>query len=98
MTDAEEITLEETSTGGRYVIKLSDGAEAYMTFQNLNTDTIIVDHTFVPNQFRGRNLALKLVKRGISDARANGIKIVPQCSYVATQFRRHPDWSDLLAE
>jgi len=98
MTKSEEITLEDTSTGGRYVINLPNGAEAYMTFRNRDVDTIIIDHTFVPDQFRGRNLAQKLVMRGISDARAKGLKIVPQCSYVAAQFRRHSDWSDLLAQ
>ena len=27
-----------------------------------------------------------------------GTKIVPLCSYVVAQFRRHPEWSGLLAE
>ena len=41
--------------------------------------------------------ALKLVEQVITDAQAAGIKIVPLCSYVDAQFRRHPEWADLLA-
>jgi predicted GNAT family acetyltransferase len=47
---------------------------------------------------RGRGVAQFLVEALIADAREQGFRIVPQCSYVAVQFRRHPEWVDLLAE
>jgi predicted GNAT family acetyltransferase len=34
----------------------------------------------------------------VADARAQGFTIVPQCPYVAAQFRKHPEWADLLAD
>jgi predicted GNAT family acetyltransferase len=43
-------------------------------------------------------VAQLLVEALIADAREQGFRIVPQCSYVAAQFRRHPDWADWLAE
>jgi predicted GNAT family acetyltransferase len=58
---------------------------------------LAIDHTFVPPSHRGRNLAERLVTTGVADARLEGSKIHPYCSYVAAQFRRHPEWSDLLA-
>lgn len=98
MSDSPEIIRENTPDGGRYVMRMQDGTKAIMTFRNRDADTIIIDHTIVPDQFRGHGLAALLVKRGISDARASGTKIVPQCSYVAAQFRRHSEWTDLLAD
>jgi predicted GNAT family acetyltransferase len=46
---------------------------------------------------RGQGVAQVLVEALVADARAQGFKIVPQCSYVAALFRRHPEWADLLA-
>ena len=33
----------------------------------------------------------------IRDARASGFKIVPICPYVLAQYRKHPEWSDVMA-
>ena len=46
---------------------------------------------------RGRGIAGKLVEALIDDARSEGFKIIPSCSYVAAQFKRHPEWVDLRA-
>ena len=45
----------------------------------------------------GRGVAAKLVEALIADARAEGFRIVPACSYVAAAFARHPEWADLRA-
>jgi len=57
----------------------------------------VVGQTLVPRAFEGRGIAARLVEALIADARAQGFRIEPQCSYVAVQFRRHPEWADLLA-
>ncbi|TPE50435.1 GNAT family N-acetyltransferase [Amaricoccus solimangrovi] len=89
------ITLEENDTRGRYVYHL-DGAEAELTFSKAG-DLWIVDHTGVPRAFEGRGVGAALARRAVADARLAGRKIVPLCSFVAAQFRRHPDWSDVLS-
>ena len=30
--------------------------------------------------------------------RGLGLKVRPECSYAVIQFKRHPEWSDLLAQ
>jgi len=55
------------------------------------------EHTLVPPEIGGRGVAGKLVEALIADARVQGFRIDPQCSYVAAQFKRHPEWADLHA-
>ena len=33
----------------------------------------------------------------VEDARAEGRRILPLCTFAAAQFRRNPDWQDVLA-
>jgi predicted GNAT family acetyltransferase len=91
------VEREDGPTRGRYFIKLSPDAEAEMTFRKADNNTIVVDHTGVPPAFEGRGIAAKLVNKMIQDARKDGFKITPLCSYVVAQFRRHPEWADLHA-
>lgn len=95
MSDTE-ITLEETSSKGRYVLRAASGEEAEMTFSKVGDSQIIIDHTGVPDAFRGQGVGLKLVTRAVEDARAAGKTIIPLCPFAASQFRRHPEWADLL--
>lgn len=97
MPDELPVEREYTVTGGRYFVRLEDGSEAEMTYRQLDPRTISADHTGVPPQHRNRGIALQLVEAAIADARRDGFRIMPQCSYVAAQFRRHPEWSDLRA-
>ena len=46
---------------------------------------------------RGTGAAMALVEHMIGDARAGGFKIVPVCPYVLAQYRKHPEWSDVMA-
>lgn len=57
----------------------------------------VVEHTLVPPRLEGRGIAAQLVAALIQDARAQGFLVDPQCSYVAVQFQRHPEWADLKA-
>lgn len=97
MSDELPVEHEEANGRGRYVVYLPDGSEAEMTYRRQDAGTIVADHTGVPPQHRNLGLALRLVEAAIADARATGSRIVPACSYVVAQFRRHPEWADLRA-
>jgi predicted GNAT family acetyltransferase len=93
--DPDAITLEETETKGRYVYR-EGGNAAEMTFSKAGAGLIIIDHTEGPAAFRGMGVGQALVARGVADARAAGKHILPLCPFAAAQFRRHPEWRDLL--
>lgn len=96
MSDDIAIALEDRGDKGRYVLKGPDGAEAELTFNKVGARQIIIDHTGVPDAFRGQGVGARLVARAVEDARAAGKTVIPLCPFAAAQFRRHPEWSDVL--
>ncbi len=60
-------------------------------------DARVATHTLVPPEIGGRGVAAKLVDALIADARKQGFRVDPACSYVEDAFNRHPDWADLRA-
>lgn len=90
------IQLEETGSKGRYFLRGPDGAEAEMTFSKAGEHMFIIDHTEVPEVFRGQGAGLRLVTRAVEDARATGKKIIPLCPFANAQFKKHAEWGDVL--
>jgi predicted GNAT family acetyltransferase len=93
--DPAEIAVEEGGSKGRYVYRSGEDV-AEMTFSKAGARLVIIDHTEVPAAFRGQGVGQALVARGVADARAAGKKILPLCPFAAAQFRRHPEWADVL--
>ncbi|WP_375228353.1 GNAT family N-acetyltransferase [Roseobacter sp. S98] len=87
------IRREQDGTKGRYVL-VSDGHEADLTYSVLSAQTVIADHTGVPDALRGTGAGVALVSRLVEDARSEGFRIVPLCPFVNAQRRRHPEWAD----
>ncbi|MEM1314410.1 MAG: GNAT family N-acetyltransferase [Pseudomonadota bacterium] len=90
------IQFDDQGSKGRYVLAGEGGAEAEMTFSRASPTLIIIDHTGVPDAMRGTGAGLALVTRAVEDARAGGWKILPLCPFAASQFKRRPDWADVL--
>ena len=67
-----------------------------MTFSRANAKLIIIDHTEVADGLRGLGVGQAMVLRAVEDARAAGAQILPLCPFAAAQFRRHPEWADVL--
>lgn len=93
--EPSEVELEDAGAKGRYVWR-AEGHEAEMTFTRAGEKLIIIDHTGVPEALGGRGVGVALVTRAVQDARAAGVRILPLCTFAAAQFRKHPDWDDVL--
>lgn len=94
--DLASIRFEDRGNKGRYFIEAPDGEVAEMTFTKVGERQLIIDHTGVPDAFRGQGVGLRLVARAVEDARAAGKTVIPLCPFAAAQFRRHPEWQDVL--
>jgi predicted GNAT family acetyltransferase len=92
MSQEITITHSESKSRGHYEARV-EGREGSgeLTYSRVSPTKIIADHTGVDDSLRGTGIARALVDRLVADARTDGIRIVPQCSYVVAQFRRNPD-------
>jgi predicted GNAT family acetyltransferase len=79
----------------RFVVVV-EGEEAELTYSQ-GDGVIVVTHTGVPPRIAGRGVAADLVRAALEFARAEDLKVIPACSYVAAYFKRHPQEADLLA-
>jgi predicted GNAT family acetyltransferase len=94
-TPDDQIHRQRGESKGSYSYS-ADGHTAELTYSRLGAARIIIDHTGVPDAFRGQGVGAALVARAVADARAEGVKITPLCPFAAAQFRRNPDWHDVL--
>ncbi len=74
-----------------------EGKMAFLAWEERASGELVFNHTFVPPELRGRNLAAILTEHALDDARAQGRKVVPQCSYVAAYMERNRNYDDLRA-
>lgn len=99
MSDKKALAIqtEDGQSGGRYFVVIN-GYEAEMTFSRLSPQTIIVDHTGVPDALSGQGIAFALAEFAIAAARAGGWKIIPLCPYMRAQSLKHPEWADAIRQ
>ena len=91
------ITRQGDATSGEYRAHFAGIAQTGLLQWTQSGAVRSADHTLVPPELRGRGIAGRLVDALIADAREQGFRIRPACSYVAAAFENHPEWADLKA-
>ena len=87
-------TLVDNAAEKRYELDLGDGMA--LAEYVLGHGLIELTHTEVPPKYEGRGIGKELVQGVLEDIRRKKLKVVPQCPFVATYIRRHPEWTDLV--
>jgi predicted GNAT family acetyltransferase len=57
---------------------------------------IIFTHTGVPAALEGQGIGSHLARAGLEHARAEGLRVVPLCSFIAGYIHKHAEYQDLL--
>ncbi len=74
----------------------SGGAVAFVEYERAGGGRIALLHTEVPEALSGQGVGSKLVRGTLDAVRAEGLKVVPRCEFVAAYVERHPEYRDLL--
>ncbi|HYE54219.1 MAG TPA: GNAT family N-acetyltransferase [Chitinophagaceae bacterium] len=90
------IQQKEVRGKGKFYV-VQEGRElAEMAYTMPSPDKMIIEHTEVNDELRGRNVGAQMVKQAVEYARSNNIKIIPLCPFAKSVFDRVPDIQDVL--
>ena len=92
--DFEHITVRDNQDERRYEAQVGE-ALATLYYDRMD-DRITLIHTEVPPALEGHGIAGKLARFALDDARARGLTVIPDCSYIQSYLRRHPADLDLI--
>lgn len=73
-----------------------DGAPAGFAEYRRHPGAMVLTHTVVNPARRGQGLAGRLARAALDAARDEGLRVVPQCPYIADYIRKHPEYADLV--
>jgi hypothetical protein len=72
------------------------GELAVITYRR-SPGVISLDHTGVPVPIEGHGVAAKLTRAALDFARAESLRVVPACSFVAAFVQKHSEYQDLVS-
>ena len=93
-TNREAIAIVDNPEETRFEANI-DGHIAFVSYLRRN-DTIFFTHTEVPKELEGRGLGSALAKAVLERARAEHLKVVARCPFIANYVERHPEYQSLL--
>jgi hypothetical protein len=91
-----ELVAKHNPEAGRFEIEKDDSV-AVLEYL-LQEGKIVFTHTGVPPALEGQGIGSRLARAGLDHARAQGLKVVPLCSFIAAYIQKHPEYQGLLAK
>src|SRR5690349_136165 len=82
------IQQKQEGSKGSFYIEVSGTVLAEMTYTMTGAELMIIDHTEVSDELRGKNIGYQLVKTAVEYARSNHIKIIPLCPFAKSVFEK----------
>lgn len=94
MDDGAAVTVADAPQARRYEAKLGD--ELAGTASYIRTPEVIAFiHTEVDDAHEGRGIGSALARTALDDARAQGLRVLAICPFIAGWLTRHPEYDDL---
>ncbi|MBI2764408.1 MAG: N-acetyltransferase [Chloroflexi bacterium] len=93
--DDKDLVVRDNPARERY--EVSYGGQTAELAYRVDGGRIVLIHTGVPAALEGHGIAGRLAKFALDDARARGLRVVPQCPYVRAYLEKHPEYADLVA-
>jgi predicted GNAT family acetyltransferase len=92
----DEIVVVDNPDASQFEARV-DGHLAFATYARRG-NLIIFTHTEVPPELQGRGIGNILARAVLERARAEGLRVVPRCPFIAKYIMRHPEFQSLVYE
>ena len=83
-------------TKGMFYVEIDGNILAEMVYTMPSSTKMIIEHTEVSDELRGKNVGYQLVKTAVDYARQHNIKIIPLCPFAKSVFDRKAEMRDVL--
>ena len=91
------IQQRQDGTKGSFYVAESSTMLAEMTYSMAADNLMIIDHTEVSDELRGKNVGYQLVHRAVEYAREKQIRILPLCPFAKSVFdKKGAEFADVL--
>lgn len=88
--------MEDIKKGeNRFYVGEENSPDAEITFNKDDNDNLVIDHTFVAPNMRGKGIGSELIQQVVKFARDEGRKIDPVCPFALEKFKETPEYRDV---
>lgn len=92
-----EIKHKQSETKGSFYIELDGKVVGEMTYSIASPELIIIDHTEVGEELKGKGAGVQMLNAAVEYSRQNQIKIIPLCPFVKSVFEKKEEIRDVLS-
>lgn len=83
--------MDVTDNQAEHRFELPTDAGPAVAVYEVDGSIITFTHTVVPPEVEGHGVGSRLIAAALADAKARGLKVVPQCPFVQAYLKRHPE-------
>ena len=91
-----KVSQREIEKTGIFFIEQDGRTVGKMTYSRADNNTIVIEHTEVDDELKGKGAGKQLVAAAVEWARNNNMKIKPMCSFASGVFERVSEYRDVL--
>lgn len=73
-----------------------DGHLSFVEY-SVQPGILILEHTEVDKALAGKGIGSELIETVLLEIELRGLKVIPQCTFIAKYIEKHPEWKSILA-
>jgi uncharacterized protein len=90
------IQHKKTNGKGFFFVETDGNILAEMVYSMPSAGKMIIEHTEVSDELKGKNVGYQLVHTAVEYARTHNLKIIPLCPFTNSVFKKKPEYADVL--